>query len=466
MAHVNGQSEGLLLRGWHRLFGRRAAQLTEAERPRSFLAYVLMGTQGAALVLVFGHTEIHWLEAGNPVMFGIVGLSLFVLVATAIAAQNCAIACMRRVGILMRNGAYGAAFEHVAYIVFVLLVEILTYGIAIYVLETNPQALLSDTPIIPFGVTGMIATIALRAAYIGWTEVQLQIVSAPLPPQWETFLERGKAMIGGHGQAILESMHLSSTDLAAVARAFAEMSKPAVKRKTWWNGWLLKRDEEYRTALDEQARRVSEQLLEVGGNRIAELEFEKAALVVRANEQIRAAETAAHDRAIDMTSRAITAVIAGAELPNWLLEARPELANITLAKRPVSRSRAAGNGEVSALKSPAERMRFFLQSLGITPAKHRGTWIASSDIPALIGDANPPETPTELAKKLGNKTMEGTAYIAPLDKVMERLLAYHCVPDTIAKAWANVPQSSGDSSGDSDDKGAVIDLDSRRQSQA
>lgn len=470
MATTQGHSDGLLRRGWRRLFGYRATRLTETERPRSFMAYVLMGTQSAALVLVFGHSEISWLEARNPVMVGIVALSLFVLVATAIAAQNCAIACMRRVGILFRNGAYFAALEHVAYIMFVLIVEILTYGIAIDVLETNPQALLSDAPIIPFGATGFLATIALRAAYIGWTEVQLQIVSAPLPPQWETFMARGKEMIGGHGQTILENMHLSSTDLAAVARAFAEMSKPAVKRKAWWNGWLLRRDEEYRTALDEQARRVSDQLQEVSGNRIAELERHYKALIEDAKQQINDAKDGVKEQAIEWTSRALTALLAGGSLPEWLVQARPELADITLTKRVQPRSKAAGNTTTNTPRSRADAMRFFLSSFDITPAKAphnmRGIWIKSSDIPALIGDNRSPESPTNLAARLGkaaNKGGEsprdGTAYIARLDDVMSALLAYHCVDDNVMNAWALVPAIGADNA----DNPTVIPFDSRRE---
>jgi len=160
----------------------------------------------------------------------------------------------------------------------------------------------------------------------------------------------------------------------------------------------------------------------------------------------------AKEQAIEWTSRAITSLLAGNDLPHWLIEARPELADITLAKRAVSRGKAAGNVAAIMPKSRADALRFFLQSQGITPAKHRGIWITSSDISLLNGGANMPETPTELAKILGNNTKDGTAYIAPLEKVMERLLAYHCVPELLAKQWANLPQSGGDS----DDKGAVI----------
>jgi hypothetical protein len=436
---------GLLRRAWVRLFGMRARQLAEERQPRSWLAYVLMGTQGAALVLVFGHAEIHWLEQRNAVMLAIVGLSLFVLVATAIAAQNCAISCMRRVGVLVRNGAMGSAAEHVAYIVFVLLLEILTYAVAIYVLETNPQALLSDQPIIPFGVAGMVATIVVRAIYIGWTEVQLQIVSRPLPPQWETFLDKGKRIVGGHGENLLEGMRPTSTDMAAVARAYAEMSKPPVRRKAWWNGWLIKRDEEYRAALEEQAKRVAEQLAIIGGNRVAELEAQIASLREQTTRQMQAALGQAEAHAVDMTSRALTSLLATGNLPEWLIEARPELAGFTLTKNVVSRRKAANNSGQKMPTSRADAMRFFLSSLGMTPAKapanKRGVWIKSSDIPLLSGEQSLPESPTKLAERLGDGATDGRSYIARLDDVMQALLAWHRLPDEIANAWASLPQS-------------------------
>ena len=200
-----------------------------------------------------------------------------------------------------------------------------------------------------------------------------------------------------------------------------------------------------------------------------------AALEQRAMEAERAATdavTAAKERAIEMTSRALTSLLAGGMLPDWLTEARPELADITLTKRPVSRGKAAGIPTAKAPQSRTDAMRFFLHSLDITPAKApdkmRGIWLKSSDIPALIGEHRLPESPTKLAERLGKAATkgetaprDGTAYIARLEDVMPALIAYHCVDDSVLEAWANVPQSNADTG----DNGAVIPFDSRRQAQ-
>jgi len=188
-----------------------------------------------------------------------------------------------------------------------------------------------------------------------------------------------------------------------------------------------------------------------------------AETLATAKEHISDAQAQAKERAIEMTSRALTALLAGGNLPNWLTEARPELAGITLGKRAVSRGKGAGIPTTKAPQSRPDAMRFFLHSMDITPAKapdkKRGIWIKSSDIAALIGEHKLPESATKLASRLGNNAMDGTAYIARLEDVMPALIAYHCVDDDVMNAWAMVPTTSGDSG----DNGGPIDLQSRRQ---
>lgn len=185
--------------------------------------------------------------------------------------------------------------------------------------------------------------------------------------------------------------------------------------------------------------------------------------VVDAEAKAKNAIMRAKEDAIDMTSRALTSLLAGGMLPEWLVEARPELAEISLAK---TRQTTRKGGAIASAKTPqsrADAMRFFLNSLEISPAKapdkKRGIWVKSTDINALIGDAKLPESATKLAARLGNNATDGTAYIARLDDVMSQLIAYHCVPEAIAQAWTMLPQSGGND----DDKGAVIDLQTRRQ---
>lgn len=167
---------------------------------------------------------------------------------------------------------------------------------------------------------------------------------------------------------------------------------------------------------------------------------------------------------------ALLVFLAGGNLPDWLLEARPELADIALTKRTVSRGKAAGIPTSKAPPSRPDAMRFFLHSLDLSPAKApnnmRGIWIKSSDIPALIGEHRLPESHTKLAERLGKAAnkggdapRDGTAYIARLEDVMSALIAYHCVDEATMNAWANVPQSGADTS----DNVTAFPADSRRQ---
>jgi hypothetical protein len=189
--------------------------------------------------------------------------------------------------------------------------------------------------------------------------------------------------------------------------------------------------------------------------RAAHAEQRLVEIIETTKQQLSEAEAAAKEQAIEITTRALTALLATGNLPEWLLEARPELEGIALTKSRVSTRKAAANSGPRMPTTRADALRFFLSSLDISPAKHWGIWIPSSGISVLNGGATMPETPTELAKMLGKGAKDGAAYIAPLDKVTERLFAYHCVPESVANAWLSLPQSG--------DNAEPIDLQSRRQ---
>ena len=203
--------------------------------------------------------------------------------------------------------------------------------------------------------------------------------------------------------------------------------------------------------------------------RIAAAEQKLAETITTANERIAAAEEAAIAQAIELASRAFTAALAGATLPDWLTEARPELATITLGKRGIARGNMGAYAITKATQSPADARRFFLHSLGLSPAKapdkSRRIWVKSTDIVTLSGDLISREEATRLAERLGKEASkdgvsprDGLPYIAPLDTVMRELSERHKLSEAVTNAWANVPQSGLDT----DDKGAVIELDSHR----
>lgn len=188
-----------------------------------------------------------------------------------------------------------------------------------------------------------------------------------------------------------------------------------------------------------------------------------AETIAQTKERIEAAEERAYEQAIEWTSRAITALASGADLPDWLLEARPELAGITLGKRTTTRGKASPNGGLSAPKSPSDAKRMFLDSLGISPAKapdnKRGIWVRSSDIPTLSAGAIAKEEATAMARRLGDSARDGLPYIALLDAVMSELMERHKLSEATAKEWASITHS-GEDTGEHE---TVIRLDSRLQ---
>ena len=178
---------------------------------------------------------------------------------------------------------------------------------------------------------------------------------------------------------------------------------------------------------------------------------ERAELERRIAEAERAASAAiaeAKEQAIEMTSRALTALATGADLPEWLTQARPELAGITLGKRPVARGKAVTNGGPSVPKSPSDAKRMLLDNLGISPAKtpdkKRGIWIRSSDIGTLSAGSIAKEEATAMARRLGDGARDGLPYIAPLDAIMQELMERHKLSEATAKEWANITQSGED----------------------
>jgi len=223
-----------------RLFGQRTAKLKEEMRGAHWLSYLLVLTQSAAAVLVLGHSELPLLFEGDWTIRAIVVLAVSVLVATVYAADMCLLATLRRIPVLARNRAGFALWEHVLYVLFVLLVEGSTYGIVMSVLDANPQALLSPAPLIPNDGMLFAAQIGLRAVLVCWTTLQLFLVRGKLPPQLTTLLGRGKEIVGGHVEQQLSGLDMSGASLAAAFRLYAAMNKAPRRARRWLNGWLVR----------------------------------------------------------------------------------------------------------------------------------------------------------------------------------------------------------------------------------
>ena len=323
---------------------------------------------------------------------------------------------------------------------FVAVIEALTFGMMIAESE-HPTT----------GVAWLI--LVLRALAVPVCAVFLSLVTN-LPVTPDDISKKIQIESGNGVLADVETkMAAGRADPSALWALFTFIGDEQARTQPDW----ADRVQEYIRQLDPDTIRAA---LE---QRIATAEQRLAETMAAAKQQISDAQAAAKAQAIEMTSRAVTALIAGGNLPDWLTEARPELADITLTKRAVTSRKGSGIPTTKAPQSRPDAMRFFLHSLDITPAKApdkmRGIWVKSSDIARMIGEHKLPESATELVKRLGSNERDGTAYIARLEDVMPALIAYHCVEDDVLNAWAMVPTTSGDS----ENNGAVIPFDSRRQ---
>ncbi|HEX6818532.1 MAG TPA: hypothetical protein VF120_09175, partial [Ktedonobacterales bacterium] len=233
------------------LFGERTQRLQEHGGAAHWLSYLLVVVQSLAVILALGHQQIQLLLSGDPAIVLIAAMSIFLLVATVVAADLCVLATLRRVPVLARNRQAGALWEHLAYLAFVLAVEGSTFALVLVTLDTDPAALVSSRPIIPPGGWLFGAQIVGRTLLTVWTSVQLFIVRGKMPPQWSTLILEARELMGGHAQRLMRSLNLDAATLAGVFAAYAAMSRPPARAARWWNRGLIRREA---AALEEEDR--------------------------------------------------------------------------------------------------------------------------------------------------------------------------------------------------------------------
>ncbi len=250
------QQQGIFQRAAVALFGERTARLRESTTAAHWLSYLLVTVQSAAVVLALGHQQLQLLLSGDAVVTLIAGLALFLLVSTVVAADLCVLATLQRVPVLARNRQTWSLLEHLGYLAFVLLVEASTLALVIAVLDTDPQALVSDRPIIPAGGVLFAAQIGARAVLTSWTAVQLWIVRAKLPPQWSTLLLEARELLGGKAQSAMSGLNLDGAGLSALFNSYAQMSRPPARVARWWNKGLIAREAAALAREDEQREAV------------------------------------------------------------------------------------------------------------------------------------------------------------------------------------------------------------------
>lgn len=236
------QDTGLLPRLLAHLFGAHASRLTEKAAPAHWLSYVLILSQSAAVLLVFGHAELPLLASPMWAVRAIAAMGLFVLVATVFAADMAMLASLKRIPILARNRQRWALREHVAFVFFVLLTEAVTLGVVLSTLDADPLRLISAQPLIPPHGLAFRLQIVLRVALIAWSSLQLVIVRGKLPVLLSTLTATGRELVGAHVERRLATLDIGDIHLPAAFRTYAAMSKPPRRIRTWANGWLADRE--------------------------------------------------------------------------------------------------------------------------------------------------------------------------------------------------------------------------------
>ena len=229
------------------LFGPRIKRLREQIGQAHWLSYLLIISQSIAVVLVFGHAEVELLFNATltlPIRAMALG-SLFLLVVTVLGADLALVETMMRIPALRRNRQAGALFEHRVYQLFVLLVEGVTYGVVIYALDSNPQALIQGRSLVPTDGLLFLALVVMRVLLISWSVVQLIIVREKLPVLLSTLMTTGKEIIGGHLESQLKTLNVQHIEPHALMSVYSEMSRPprpiAGVLNGLTGGWIVRR---------------------------------------------------------------------------------------------------------------------------------------------------------------------------------------------------------------------------------
>jgi len=362
--------QGFFPRLWTRLFGAKTVRLTEELRAAHWLSYLLVLTQSAAAVLVLGHSELPLLFGSSGwVIQAIVALAVFVLAATVYAADMCLLATLKRISVLARNRSSAALWEHVLYVLFVLLVEGSTYAVVMATLDQNPQALLSPAPLFPNDGWLFAAQIGLRAVLVCWTTLQLYIVRRKLPPQLTTLLGKGKEIVGGHVEQQLSALDMSGANLAAAFQLYAAMSRAPRRASRWWNGWLVR--------LEDHHEREEER---------------QTGLVVEALQSFDTARTTDDARSTSGISQTTQLALPPAAVPNKGGEKKPRqkqepMIRLVDPDKPVRKGRSPKERVYNVLNRTPEASIAEIAKRGkcapSTAVKHRRTWLAEHETEPL-----------------------------------------------------------------------------------
>lgn len=452
------------------LFGKKPERLKESEGHSSWIAYLIIIVQSAAMLLVAGRMEVQYVLGDQPLALKVISVMLLTLLLfTVWAADITALKSFLRIWPLLRNRQDSMAVMHVVYVAFVFAVEALTLGIVIYTADSNPQAFISNEPLIDPRTWVFLVLVLGRVLIATWTALQAQIVRQKIEPGMPALLTPVKETLGGKAAQAIAALEIAEDDIPALLEAYAHATRPMPRKRTWLNGWLIRREEEMQEKEDRHRDNLRDALAKVTRNRIDELTAQHAGelqavrdeatrLVSGMRDEVaRAAQEAQQsverelDTARNTLIRALLYVATNGQLPYDVLVAYPELADLSFTR--IGAANAGNKRETKTVYTGSDLVRKWLAEMGITPAptpeKRRGPWVTSTDAMKLVREGLTREQVREIVadKRVGEGLRHHLSYVGPVDKLMDALSERHWLNEEAATFWASYSETRGKGAG-------------------
>jgi len=393
-------------------FGARATKLEEREKHAPPLAYLLTGAVSLASILVFAHNDIPVLFSPDIAAQAIALVQVAVIVTAVIVGDMCVVRSYYRLEVLSLRGATGMLIEHIAYMLFVMTVNISTY---FTVSQANIHALLTGAPIIPdqFLTVEEVA----RALVVGWTAMQLLITSDKLLVQWSTIMRETAELMGGKAIDWLKSLNIDLGDPVAIFTAYGavvdSMARPRRRKKA------QERQAQVIADAASQRTQVITALQAFGQER---LEAARTDGYAQAREDM---ETMLAQMREEMQSKLQDIVASGPRKPlRPITESGADLVRKALAEAGITLVKKATK-RVEGQEKPSMK----------TGVALRGGWITTADIVTLSGGKVSEESAKEKARRLGDGYRSGTSNACPLQPILRELYDLGALIEPVLAAY-------------------------------
>ncbi len=217
-------------------FGDKPPVLTEHQAKLKWYTQALIYATSVATLFVFGIAEIYLiLHSGWSILSGILIVPIGLLLIMVYAMDRSFATTIPRIPLLAQRGQWGLFAEHVAFALCVSTIEAFTYGLVIYTMENNIQALIAGRSIVPPGFGWVIGLIVARAILLVWTIWHAHFTSEELPVQWGTVERALSKLIGGSIMADISQLDFTNAPLADKMKIQMRMLQPVPRAPWQWN---------------------------------------------------------------------------------------------------------------------------------------------------------------------------------------------------------------------------------------